>query len=297
MRMKTYPLLAAGALALFSFEVPAYQIVESYFHVEVAPNKYADQLVLRCEDGHQIIVPWQSKLAESCGEDLMGNVTLPRDTKAGPVDEEQKQAMLTQLRSQYGNISEKQVEFAQGPAGLTTRLKAPIVEVLKKYEACRKTHKDKAFCAGERDRALSKLADPEGATPQADAQKPATLQADAQKPAPLELDARAARPEPTLAAVSAQQADPVVTAAPVQALPAEPAPPAAAPAPPSDAEVRANAERKIAADYTACMRAKPKYECDQLRAKAIGALENPKPTKPQRQRKQASAAVEAQAAR
>jgi len=297
--MKTYPLLAAGALALLSFDVPAYQIVESYFHVEVAPNKYADQLVLRCEDGHQIIVPWQSKLAESCGEDLMGNVTRPAaEAKPAPLDDQQKQAMLTQLRSQYGNISEKQVEFAQGPAGLTTRLKAPIVEVLKKYEACRKTHKDKAFCAGERDRALSKLAEPDAATPQADAQKPATPQADAQKPAPLELDARPARPaEPPLAAVSAQQAEPVATAAPVQALPAEPAPAAAAPAPPSGAEVRANAERKIAADYTACMRAKPKYECDQLRAKAIGALENPKPAKPQRQRKQASAAVEAQAAR
>ena len=39
--MKTYPLLAAGALALLSFDLPAYQIVESYFHVEVAPNKYA----------------------------------------------------------------------------------------------------------------------------------------------------------------------------------------------------------------------------------------------------------------
>jgi hypothetical protein len=314
MRMKTYPLLAAGALALLSFELPAYQIVESYFHVEVAPNKYVDQLVLRCEDGHQIIVPWASKLAESCGEDLMGNVTLPRD-KPGPVDEEQKQAMLTQLRSQYGNISEKQVEFVQGPAGLTTRFKPPIVEVLKKYEACRKTQKDKAFCAGERDRALAKLADPEPAVPQADAQKPAAAQADAQKPAAAqadvqkpvaphadaqkppapEPDARTTRPEPTLAAVSAQQADPVATASPAQALPAEPAPAAAAP--PSDAEARANAERKIAADYASCMRAKPKYECDQSRAKAIGALENPKPAKPQRQRKQASAAVETQATR
>ena len=63
------------------------------------------------------------------------------------------------------------------------------------------------------------------------------------------------------------------------------------------AEARANAERKITADYASCMRAKPKYECEQLRAKAISALDNPKPAKPQRPRKQASAAVETQAAR
>ena len=43
--------------------------------------------------------------------------------------------MLTQLRSQYGNISDRQIEFSQGPAGLTTRLKAPIVEILKKYDS------------------------------------------------------------------------------------------------------------------------------------------------------------------
>jgi hypothetical protein len=288
--MKTSPLLAAAALALLSCDLPAYQIVQSYFHVEVAPNKYVDQLVLRCEDGRQITVPWQSKLAESCGEDLMGNVTLPRDGKLAPIDEEQKQAMLTQLRSQYGNISEKQVEFVQGPAGLTTRFRAPIVEVLKKYESCRKSHKDKTFCAGERDRALSLLADPE----------PPATQAEIQKPVALEPDARAARAEPTLAAVSAQpvQAEPSATPAPVQAVPVEPAPAAAPqPAPPSDAEARANAERKIAADYASCMRAKPKYECDQLRAKAISALDNLKPAKSQRQRKQASAAVETQAAR
>ncbi len=289
--MKTYPLLAAGALTLLSCELPAYQIVESHFHVEVAPNKYVDQLVLRCEDGHQLVVPWQSKLAESCGEDLMGNVTIPpADTKSAPIDEQEKQAMLTQLRSQYGNISEKQIEFLQGPTGLTTRFKAPIVEVLKKYESCRKTRKDKSFCADERDRALSRLADPE----------PAGQQAEAPTPAVSEHRAHAPRTGPALAAVSAPpvQTEPVAAAAVNQAVPAEPTPPAAAqPAPPSEAGTRADAERKIAEDYAACMRARPKYDCDQSRAKAVGALESPKLAKPQRPRKQASAAVETQAAR
>jgi hypothetical protein len=291
MRMKTYPLLAAAALILVSCELPAYQIVESHFHVQIAPDKYVDQLVLRCEDGHRIIVPWQSKLAESCGEDLMGNVTrAPADSKSAPIDEQEKQAMLTQLRSQYGNISDRQIEFSQGPAGLTTRFKAPIVEILKKYESCRKSRKDKVFCADERERALSRLADPE----------PAAAQAEAQTPAVSEPRAQAPRIEPTLAAVSAQpaQTEPVAAAGPIQATPAEPAPPAAAQPPPrSDAEARANAERRIAEDHVACMRAKPKYDCDQSRAKAIGVLDNPKPAKPQRPRKQAAAAVETQAAR
>jgi hypothetical protein len=289
MRMKTFPLLAAGALTLLSFELPAYQIVESHFHVEVGPNKYIDQLVLRCEDGHRLIVPWQSKLAESCGEDLMGNVTrVPADAKSGPIDEEQKQAMLTQLRSQYGNISEKQIEFSQGAAGLTTRFKAPIVEILKKYESCRKSRKDKSLCADERDRGLSRLADPE----------PAAQQAEAPAPVVSEHRANAAHTAPALAAVTAQpvQTEPVAAAAVLQPVPVEPAPPAAA-QPPPDASTRADAERKIAEDYATCMRAKPKYECDQSRAKAIGALDNPKPAKPQRPRKQASTAVETQAAR
>jgi hypothetical protein len=140
--MKPSTLLAAGALTLASSNLLAYQILESRFHVEVAPNKYVDQLVLRCEDGRQVTVPWQSKLAESCGEDLMGNVTAPPPKAAAvPIDEQQKQAMLEQLRSQYGNISEKQVEFISGPGGLSTRFKPPIVEVLKKYESCRKVLK------------------------------------------------------------------------------------------------------------------------------------------------------------
>jgi hypothetical protein len=339
MSMKTYPLVAAGALALLSCSASAYQIVQSHFHVEVAPNKYVDQLVLRCEDGKEITVPWQSKLAESCGEDLMGNVTRPpADAKAAPIDDQQKQAMMTQLRAQYGNISEKQVEFTQGASGTTTHFKGPMVEVLKKYESCRKTHKDKTFCAKERDRAMAQLAEPEAA---------AAATTESPTPAAPESVSKPARAEPPVAAaatqaahaehVAAKPAQPVraepVAATPVQAARAEPvattpvqpaqAEPAAAtpaqparaetvaaapaqsttatPAPqPSDAEMRAAAERKVADDYTACMRAKPKFECEQARAKALSALDAPKPTKPQRPRKQAAAAaaaIETQASR
>ena len=309
--MKSYPLLAAGALALLSCNASAYQIIQSHFHVEVAPNKYVDQLVLRCEDGKEITVPWQSKLAESCGEDLMGNVTRPRaEAKAAPIDEQQKQAMMTQLRSQYGNISDKQVEFVQGASGTTTHFKGPMVEVLKKYESCRKTHKDKTFCANERDRAMAKLADPEPAAAAATESLAPAASESATKPARTEPPVTAAAEQPghaePVATAPAQpaRAEAAAAAAPAQparaeaAAAAQPTPAVAAPAvQPSDAELRAAAERKIADDYAACMRAKPKFECEQSRAKALSALEAPKPAKPQRPRKQAAAGVETQASR
>jgi hypothetical protein len=320
--MKPSTLLVAGGLALASGNLLAYQILESRFHVEVAPDKYVDQLVLRCEDGRHVTVPWQSKLAESCGEDLMGNVTIPpAKADSAPIDEQQKQAMLEQLRAQYGNISEKQVEFISGPSGLSTRFKPPIVEVLKKYESCRKASKDKSYCAGERDKALARLADPKPAP--AAAQTPAAAQAPAaaQTPAaarapepteaaPRESPAAASPPETPNRAVSpapARQEATVQaaasTAAPTEATPrsaqAETAALAAAeppPAQPSEADARAAAEQKINQNYMACMRAKPKFECDQTRTKALAVLDKPK-TQKRQQRKAAAAAAEPEAQR
>jgi len=341
--MKPSSLLVAGALALSGGNLLAYQIVESRFHVEVAPDKFVDQLVLRCEDGRQITVPWQSKLAESCGEDLMGNVTLPlAKGDAAPNDEEQKPAMLEQLRSQYGNISEKQVEFISTPAGISTRFKPPIVEVLKKYEGCRKALKDKSYCAAERDKALARLADPK-ATPAAarapestetaavesapatqapdasarqatagPAAKEATLQPAASAPAPTAAPPKATRAAATSTETGRKhtQAAPVPRDAtpkpaeaaeqtetapqPPQAAPAAAAAPEAPPAQSSEAEARAAAEQKVNQDYMACLRAKPKFECDQARTKAMATLDKPKS---QKARKPASKPVEPQAQR
>jgi hypothetical protein len=331
--MKPSTLLVAGALTLASSNLLAYQILESRFHVEVAPNKYVDQLVLRCEDGRQVTVPWQSKLAESCGEDLMGNVTVPAaKAAAAPIDEQQKQAMLEQLRSQYGNISEKQVEFISGPGGVSTRFRPPIVEVLKKYESCRKALKDKSYCAGERDKALARLADPKPAAAAAPApevtesvsREPAVPVAAASMPeAPSRSPASGSAPQPKAQTTTAppetpsrstgstampQPAKAQAATAPVPEAPsrapasaagpqsaasqaATPAPspteataPPAASAPaadaqaapqPSEAELRAAAEQKINQDYMACMRAKPKFDCDQARTKATAGLDKP----------------------
>jgi hypothetical protein len=355
--MKARSLVVAGVMALASGDLLAYRILESRYHVEVGPDKYIDQLVLRCEDGHTVTVPWQSQLAESCREDLMGNVTLPAATAdAVLVDEQQKQTMLAQLRSQYGNISEKQVEFISGPSGLSTRFKPPMVAVLKSYESCRKTHKDKTFCAGERDSAMAQLADAKpadakptaaGPTPAkpaasdtavpagAEAVTPASSEAAASKPAThtpsktarhtssksaAPTPPKVATPTPTEAVVPAsteaaapatveavtpvptesvrtaraQPAAPVAAAQPVAPVAAaQPVAPVAAaqPAQPSQAEARAAAEQKIADDYASCMRAKPKFECEQSRSKAITALDGAKSGKLQRQNKSASAAV------
>ena len=338
--MKPSTLLVTGALTLASSNLMAYQIVESRFHVEVGPNKYVDQLVLRCEDGRQITVPWQSKLAESCGEDLMGNVTAPPvKASSAPIDEQQKQAMLEQLRSQYGNISEKQVEFISGPSGVSTRFKPPIVEVLKKYESCRKALKDKSYCAGERDKALARLGDPKPvptaapaqestestsrepavpavaatSTPEAPSRSPATgsapQQAKAQATAPLpEASSRSAtstatpqqaKSQPTVSVPEASSRAPAAATTPQQAM-SQANPPASAPtdatpqpaastaaadaqaAQPSEAEARAAAEQKINQDYMACMRAKPKFDCDQARTKSMAALDKPKVAKPRK---------------
>jgi hypothetical protein len=363
--MKPSTLLVACALTLASSNLLAYQIVESHFHVEVAPNKYVDQLVLRCEDGRQVTVPWQSKLAESCGEDLMGNVTAPPPkAAAAPIDEQQKQAMLDQLRSQYGNISEKQVEFISGPAGVSTRFKPPIVEILKKYESCRKALKDKGYCAGERDKALARLADPKppptaapapestesasrepaipavaaASVPEAPSGSPAsgsasqqaktqttasTTEAPSRSPAstatpkqaktqsefpvqdaPSRVPGSTATPQQAKSQSAVRAAEvpsrtPATAAAPQQAVsqtatptpaPTEATPQPAASTPaaeaqaaqPSDADLRAAAEQKINQDYMACMRAKPKFDCDQARTKSTAALDKPKVAKPRK---------------
>ena len=133
-------------MALASGDLLAFRILESRYHVEMGPDKYIDQLVLRCDDGRTVTVPCQSQLAESCGEDLMGNVTLPAaTTDAVLAEEQQKQTMLAQLRSLYGNISEKQVEFISEPSGLSTRFKPPMVAVLTGYELSQNAQ-DKTFC-------------------------------------------------------------------------------------------------------------------------------------------------------
>ena len=109
--------------------------------------------------------------------------------------------------------------------------------------------------------------------------------------APAPASAEAARTEPVAAApAQVGRSEPAAAAGPAASAPA------AAPQP-TDAEVRAAAERKIAEDYATCMRTKPKFECEQSRSRALSALDAPKPVKLQRPRRQADASAQTQASR
>ena len=322
--MNPYTMLAAAAMALVSGNVMSYEIIGSHYHVEVEPNKFIDQLVLRCEDGHEITVPWQSKLADACGEDLMGNVTRTRPkTGATHAGQQQKPATPKQPQSHNDNPPEQDVAVTSGATEPTTHFTPAMADILKKYEVCRRTHKDKSFCASERDRAMASLPDAKPADPtapspaQTPAKEPASAPAKEASAAAGSADAtRQPRTEPATRAPAASQpaappappvasgqpaagekqlaAPPVTSEQPMPAAAATPpsggAPtPDATPAPTqSEAERRAAAEKKISDDYAACMRNRPKLECEKARAKALADLERGKPAKPPHPQKRAS---------
>jgi hypothetical protein len=323
-------LLAIAALALAGGSSAfAYEIIESRYHVEVAPGKFQDQLVLKCDNGRKVTVPWEAKLYEACGEDLLGR-TAKSDNPEEFAQERQKEVMMSRVREQYGNIDEKYVQFESGPAGTSMQLQGPIREILKRYEICRRQTQNSPTCVTERDQAMAALAPADG--------KPAaqpTARAAAEKPVPegkpLAEANPAAEPKPTVTKATASKkkkgaakatsqpeakpsvkpdavvadvvenkqavedaptqpgSKPAAQGEPAEAAPmpaaeaprAKPAPqPAAAAAPePAPAAAPSN-EQKIAEDYAWCMRAKPKFECEQERAKAMSALNKPKAVKP-----------------
>jgi len=303
--MKIDRALAAAALLLASSGLYAYQIIEGRYRVETSPGVFQDQLVVRCDDGRTLTVPWETRLAEACSEGLMGE-PLPKaartpqaaaraagappaeptqkgakpapDAPATPtaaallLDEQtQKDAMLAQVRAQFGNVPvpEHYIEFKPGVDGLSMRFLPPLSDILKKYETCRRARDLSADCAGERDRALTKLSD---SASQSAPAKPAKLPAASSKPqaAAPEVPAQPPRSAPS----GTPPAQPDATGQAVQ--PAAPAP-----------LDRAAAEQKIGEEYALCMRAKPKFECEQARAKALSELDKPKAGKPKRAAKQA----------
>jgi hypothetical protein len=308
--MKFDRAVAAMALLLASGGLHAYQIIEGRYRVEVAPGTYEDQLVVRCDDGRTLIVRWETKLAEACGESLMGGraakaartppsspapkashtaaatpapkaapspqadpaavsaepeAVAPETAPSGLFDEQsQKEAMLAQVRAQFGNVPERYVEFKPGADGLSMRFLPPLSDIVKKYETCRKARDTRADCGADRDAALAKLSE---------TLPPAAAKNDKAVPA-------------VKAAAPAEASTPPSGSADVRAVPVPPE--AAAPAAGAD---RAAAEQKIGEDYAWCMRAKPKFECEQARAKALSALDKAKPAaKPKRPAKQAAAA-------
>lgn len=167
-------LLLACALHLAPLQATAggYQIIEGRYRVEIAPGTYQDQLVVRCQDGRTLTVPWETSLREACGAsstaspaaDVSTPQPVARPAAASPSPrvpdftgsiEVQKRMMLTRLRARSGDVPEHLVAFEPGSAGLTMRLLPPLGEVLRRYEACRKARG--ADCAAARDTALRRL--------------------------------------------------------------------------------------------------------------------------------------------
>jgi hypothetical protein len=265
------------AVLLLAGQAQAYVILESKYHVEVKPGVFEDQLVLKCDNGRQITVPWEARLSESCGE-----VIIPRAAAAEPASpkaesqERQKEILMSRVREQYGNVDERHVTAEAGPDGAEPHFSPQMREILKRYELCRKNTKGSPSCAAERNQAMAALsAQPSGS-------EPAAAESAVVEPQPTAKGKTAKhKPMPSNAETSpaSAEAEPQQTAMP-------PSPPAAAPAP--DRAARA---QKIADDYAWCMRAKPKFECETARAAALKALDMP--GKPKSKSKAAARATQA----
>jgi hypothetical protein len=268
------------AAILLSGPAQAYVILESKYRVEVSPGVFEDQLVLKCDNGRKITVPWEARLSEACGE-----VDIPRGAAAAPAagedQERQKEIVRSRVREQYGEIDERHVTVESGLDGTEAHFSPQMREILKRYELCRKNTKGSPTCATERNQAMAALSS------QPPAAEPAPVPAAAAEPQPARAKGKpaakaVAKPE----VVPAQQAE--IEPTPPRHEPAEahaaarpataetkPAAETAAPAPD-----RATREQKIATDYAWCMRAKPRFECETARAAALKALDVPAQSRP-----------------
>ncbi len=291
--------LLCFATLLLAGQAQAYVILESKYRVEVKPGVFEDQLVLKCDNGKKITVPWEARLSEACGE-----VDIPRagagtaaaaardnaDEQQQDSREKQTEIMMSRVREQFGDIDERHVTVESGLGGAEPHFSPQMREILKRYELCRKNTKGSPTCATERNQAMAALSAPAAgngaAAVQSTGAEPQPAAPVKGKPAAKHKQA-AAKPVAKPSAPSAEPAK-VEAAAPVEseAEPMQAAMPAAPPAPGEPAAMpvaaaatpapdRAAREEKIARDYASCMRAKPKFECETARAAAIKALDAP----------------------
>ena len=157
MRVRT---LFACSLVLALAAVPAhaYRIVEAKYRVELAPGVFQDQLVVRCDDGRQLTLAWETRLREACRERPPGGpdaAPLPDAhhspgiaahsdpapvTDYGSSIEVKKRMHLTRLRILFGEVPEQLIAFEQGPGGVTLRYAPALAAVLQQFEACRAAH-------------------------------------------------------------------------------------------------------------------------------------------------------------
>jgi hypothetical protein len=294
-------LLCFFATLLLAGQAQAYVILESKYRVEVKPGVFEDQLVLKCDSGKKITVPWEARLSEACGE-----VDIPRagtaaaaprdDAEAQQQDsrERQKEIMMSRMREQFGDVDERHVTVESGLGGAEPHFSPQMREILKRYELCRKNTKGSPTCATERNQAMAALsasgpgnataaAQSTGAEPQPAVKAKSAAKQKHKQPATKAAAKPAAPPaEPASAEAAPVNPEAEPTQAAMPAPPAAhgepeaiPAAAAAAPAAAIPAPDRAAREEKIAQDYASCMRAKPKFECESARAAALKALDAP----------------------
>jgi len=252
------------ALTLAGSEALAYRIVEGRYRVEVAPGAFQDQLVVRCDDGRQLTVAWETKLREACGESLMGGSATAEKPSAAAVqaapavpaphtdfassEAVQKRMHLTRLKLQAGDVPEHLVSFRHGADGLAMHMAPELDAVLKQFDACRQARRED--CIARRNDAYLRL---RGGAP---ARRPALPVASATAPAtsqPVSTGAAAIQPAATRAEPIQPTADPVRVRA----------------------ERRANLERQIVEQFQWCLRAQPRYDCEQARTRALNGLDVP----------------------
>jgi hypothetical protein len=263
-------------------QAQAYVILESKYRVEVKPGVFQDQLVLKCDNGRKLTVPWEARLSEACGEvDIpragaaTATATAAAVTPQADSQERQKEILMSRVREQYGDVDERHVTVESGLGGAEPHFSPQMREILKRYELCRKNTKGAPGCAAERNQAMAALsAQPSGSEPAAgqaaDVEpRPAARSKPAAKPKQAAAKP-AAKPDPVPAQHADAEAAPVKPEAEAIHTATPPSPPAAAPA-----LDRAAREQKIAEDYAWCMRAKPKFECEAARSAALKALDTP----------------------
>ncbi len=301
-----HPLLfSACSLAIVLIAAPAhgYRIVEGKYRVEVAPDVFQDQLVVRCDDGRQLTLPWETDLRRACGENLLGSSEPPdakperdRSESAKPrmassvTDftssfEIQKRMHLTRLRVQFGEVPEELVSFHQGPEGISPRYAPALAEVLDEFEACRSTRG--TDCVAVRNASYARLrarasSPAGGGAPRPVAGKDAMPGADPLRQVRRSVEPRivqsAPAPQPIRQAAATHQVRPTLSGAstpldrPQNALAPSTTVPHSGGSTLSAAQQRTTAERAIAKRYRQCMREKPKYECEQARARALAEL-------------------------
>lgn len=253
-------------LALAAVPSHAYRIVEAKYRVELAPGVFQDQLVVRCDDGRQLTLAWETQLRAACRESpLVGPDAAPTPdahrspgiaahshpapvTDFGSSIEVKKRMHLTRLRILFGEVPEQLIAFEQGPDGVTLRYAPALAAVLQRFEACRAAHG--SDCVAVRNASYARLRGHAFPLPAATA------------------FLSAAGNGTRSIAGTAPAADPVRRAR--RSFEPRIVQSAGAPSARAADVARAGA-RAIEEQYRRCMRAEPKAACEQARAHALVA--------------------------